>query len=165
MNNTLRQALRKTRELRQQVENLLLGDEGDVYETELKKFVARRPCWGPKAKPLATREYQKFELYLHDKQKNGGRINGFDLENYLKETGLINRALSLEDELVKGWLENPRTYPEELKGKAVFLWKSTQDSDGNRGVACLCWLDGRVVVRWGWLVVDWDGSRPALLAP
>lgn len=45
MDTTLRQALRRTRELRNQIENLLLGDEGDIIEAELKKFVAKRPCW------------------------------------------------------------------------------------------------------------------------
>ncbi len=45
MNPTLRQALRAQRELRTQLDNLLLGEESDAYEAELKKFVARRPCW------------------------------------------------------------------------------------------------------------------------
>jgi len=45
VNPTLRQALRAQRELRTQLDNLLLGEESDAYEAELKKFVARRPCW------------------------------------------------------------------------------------------------------------------------
>src|SRR3989344_2680195 len=45
MDVMLRQALRKHRELRNQVEALLLGDDGDVCERELRKWVAKRPCW------------------------------------------------------------------------------------------------------------------------
>ena len=49
----LRKALRKNRELRNQVENVLLGDEAEVWEAELKKFLAKRQCW-VKGKPLAN---------------------------------------------------------------------------------------------------------------
>jgi hypothetical protein len=48
MDTMLRLALRKYNRLRQQVDNMLLGDEGDVVETELRKFVAKRPCWNGK---------------------------------------------------------------------------------------------------------------------
>lgn len=47
MDNMLRTALRKHRELRNQFENCLLGDDGDTWEAEAKKFLARRPCWTP----------------------------------------------------------------------------------------------------------------------
>jgi len=45
MDDMLRKALRKTRELRNQVENVLLGEDGDIWEKELKNFLAKRPCW------------------------------------------------------------------------------------------------------------------------
>jgi hypothetical protein len=45
MDAMLRIALGKYTRLRQQVENVLLGDEGDKWESELKKFLAKRPCW------------------------------------------------------------------------------------------------------------------------
>ncbi|MBI2474491.1 MAG: hypothetical protein HYV68_02205 [Candidatus Taylorbacteria bacterium] len=41
----LRKALRKYNGLRQQVDNVLLGDEGDLWEAELKNFLAKRSCW------------------------------------------------------------------------------------------------------------------------
>ena len=47
MNSMLRKALRKHNGLRQQVENMLLGDDGDEVEAELRNFVAKRPCWVP----------------------------------------------------------------------------------------------------------------------
>jgi hypothetical protein len=46
----LRSALRKNLGLRQQLEKNLLGDDGDVWERELKKFLRREPCWLPKPK-------------------------------------------------------------------------------------------------------------------
>ncbi len=105
-----------------------------------------------------------FELYLHDRQKNGGGIRGYDLEAHLKETGLIDRCFSLEDEAVMGWLANPSTYPEEFKGKLVYLWKSAGGRDDDRSAPHLRWVVGRLVMRWGWLGIDWHDFEPALLA-
>ena len=45
MDSMLRKALRKHRELRNQFENCLLGEEGEAWEIEAKKFLAKRPCW------------------------------------------------------------------------------------------------------------------------
>ncbi len=104
------------------------------------------------------------ELYLTPAQRNGGTITGFDLDKHLRDEKLIDRTMSLEDEMVKGWIANPSTYPEEFKGKAVFLWKSQRSSSGNRGVAYLVWGGGRVVVHWRWLVYGWRGYYPVLLA-
>ncbi len=47
MDAMLRKALRKHNGLRQQLDNMLLGDNGDEVETELKKFLTKRPCWIP----------------------------------------------------------------------------------------------------------------------
>lgn len=105
-----------------------------------------------------------FRLYLAPAQQNGGMIKGFNLEQHLQETKLIDRCFSLENEVVKGWLTDPSTYPEEFKGKAIFLWKSTQASGDDRSVAYLVWDGEGVVVGWDWLVDDWDSDRPALLA-
>jgi hypothetical protein len=51
MDPMLRKALRKYSGLRQQLENVLLGEEGDAWEAELKKFLAKRPCWVAERKP------------------------------------------------------------------------------------------------------------------
>jgi hypothetical protein len=45
MDPVLRVALRKHNELRQQLDNVLLGDNGDKWEKEFKNFLAQRPCW------------------------------------------------------------------------------------------------------------------------
>jgi hypothetical protein len=50
MDTMLRKALRKHNELRQQLDNVLLGDDGDAWEAELRKFLAQRPCWVKKTK-------------------------------------------------------------------------------------------------------------------
>jgi len=119
---------------------------------------------GPLAEALRKVLAPAFELYLAPGQQNGGVMVGFDLEKHLQEEKLIERAYTLEDELVKSWLENPASYPEEFKNKAIFLWKSQRASGDYREVACLCWHGGRVVVHWRWLERRWDGYRPALLA-
>ena len=105
-----------------------------------------------------------FELYLAPAQRDGGTMKGFDLEKHLQETKLIDRCFSLEDELVKGWIANPSTYPEEFKTKVVFLWKSKRTSGSGRDVAYLCWDDDRVIVGWYWLDGRGRGDGPALLA-
>ncbi len=45
MDAMLRKALRKYSGLRTQVDNVLLGDDGDAWEAQLKNFLAKRPCW------------------------------------------------------------------------------------------------------------------------
>lgn len=109
-------------------------------------------------------EVMSYELYLAPGQQNGRWMKGSDLEKHLLETKLIERALSLDDELVKGWFADPSSYPEEFKGKEIFLWKSTRTSGSSRFVAYLYWSGGRVVVDWSWLESGWDGYDPALLA-
>lgn len=114
---------------------------------------------------MLQERFCQLELYLHPKQKEAdGRIKGFDLDQHLRAEGLYERALSLEDVEVKNWLENPETYPEEYKSKAIFLWKSQRDSGGYCKVAYLLWRDGRVIVYWDWLEHRWHGRNPVLLA-
>ncbi|TAK57792.1 hypothetical protein EPO17_01015 [Patescibacteria group bacterium] len=50
MNSMLRNALRKNLGLRGQLEKNLLGDQGDVWEAELKKFLRKQTCWASKPK-------------------------------------------------------------------------------------------------------------------
>lgn len=54
MNAMLRSALRKFRGLLHQLEVNILGDEGDTWEAELKKFLRKEPCW-VKATKTATK--------------------------------------------------------------------------------------------------------------
>ncbi|MEK7659360.1 MAG: hypothetical protein AAB338_01755 [Patescibacteria group bacterium] len=114
-----------------------------------------------------------FELYLAPEQKNGGRVNGYDLERHLYETGLIDHCLSLEDEAVKGWIANPSTYPKRFRRKTLLLWKSRMLSRSGSGkviaIACLYWdddnedQDDRVVENWESLEALWSARSPVLL--
>lgn len=113
---------------------------------------------------VVEEKQSKFTLYLSKKQREGGLISGFDLEADLKKNDLLEITVSLEHEVVKNWIADPSTYPEEYKGKAIFLWKSQQDVGRSRVVAYLIWSGERVIVRWGWLERVWDGSNPVLLA-
>lgn len=109
----------------------------------------------------------QYELYLTPEQRSGGSIKGFDLEQRLEDEKLIERYMSLESPLVKGWLADSPTYPEEFKGKTVFLWKSQRTTGSGVIVAYLYW-DGdgdRVIVGWYWLGDWWGGYSPVLLAP
>jgi hypothetical protein len=156
VDNTLSKALRLLDEEKwlQQILINMVGEKGDEWKRQGKRFARMEQCWIP----------PKYQLYLHTTQEKGGWIKGFDLEAHLKETGLLERCFSLEDELVKNWIANPTSYPEEFKRKAIFLWGSRRDSGVDRSVAYLIWRDGEVLVDWSWLDNGWDGDNPALLA-
>ena len=64
MNIMLRSALRKNLGLRQQLEKNLLGDDGDVWESELKKFLRKEKCWvkNPVRTKSAVAEWEDFYL-------------------------------------------------------------------------------------------------------
>lgn len=47
MNIMLRNALRKNIGLRHQLEKNLLGEDGELWEGELKKFLRKETCWEP----------------------------------------------------------------------------------------------------------------------
>jgi hypothetical protein len=105
----------------------------------------------------------KYELYLHQKQKED-YILGTELYKHLKKEKILDRCLSLDSELVKEWIENPDTYPEELTYVFPYLWGSVRDLGSRREVAYLLWHDGCVVVLWRWLGSGWDGNDQTLLA-
>ncbi len=55
MDIMLRDALRKYNGLRAQLDRNLLGDDGEEWERQLKKFLRKEPTWvAPAASPLAT---------------------------------------------------------------------------------------------------------------
>ena len=51
MDSILRSALRKNVGLRHQLEKNLLGEDGDIWEAELKKFLRKEPSWVTPRKP------------------------------------------------------------------------------------------------------------------
>ncbi|MSR88004.1 MAG: hypothetical protein EXS69_02495 [Candidatus Zambryskibacteria bacterium] len=122
-----------------------------------------------------------FEFFYHEKQKEvpgthegifHGYVDGDLLEQHLKETGLISRALSLESEMVKEWLRNPETCPNIVKYLQPCLWGSAQvrEPGREREVPYLHYLnelhnDGRWIqqTRVFWQPVRNKTCRAALL--
>ena len=158
MDNTLRKALWGfLRPLVQLLTNLLSPEVGREWEYEFKKFLRKEHCW--------VRPYQ---LYLAPGQKDNGEMSGVDLERHLKDTGLVNLCFSGEDELVKSWIRDPSTFPEELKKRTAFLWKTYCD-DGSRRIGCLDWHPGLEKVLIRWIPIRGNNKfgyfRPALLKP
>lgn len=108
----------------------------------------------------------KVELYRHEAQGADRRgIDGEDLNKHIRETGLIGRCLSFEDEIVKGWIADPSTYPEEFKGMEVFLWKSRRKyGEHIECIGCLVWrTNPKVVESWVSLSTRWCYDGPALV--
>ena len=101
-------------------------------------------------------------LWLHDGQKNGGRVTGQVIYDHLKSTDTLKTCLGLRDgeEIQKKGIEVFRQY---FNGKAIFLWKSVvRHRDGGLSVPSLCEDGGRVVIGWYWLDNSWGDASPAV---
>jgi hypothetical protein len=102
-------------------------------------------------------DISKTELYLSKKQKSE-TIEGHKLCEELKDKKVLNA--NVLDYL----LANPKTIPEEWKGKAVFFWGTIyRNSGGGLCVRCLCWFGGRWRWDFYWLDFDFGSDNPALL--
>ncbi len=100
-------------------------------------------------------------LWLHDGQKNGGRVTGQVIYDYLKSTDTLKTCLGLRDgeEIRKKGIKTFRKY---FGGKAVFLWKSiVRNRSGSLSVPYLFEYVGQVVVYWNWLDFGWFDTNPA----
>lgn len=109
----------------------------------------------------------KYELCFAPGQLDSGGVIAAEVKKHLEKTHRISRGFSEKDELVVGWLENPSSYPEELKGKSVFLWKSIGATAVGPIVAFLIWnwRVRRLYVDYCWLRRMLDKNDPALLKP
>ena len=133
MDNTLRQALWGfLRPLVQLLTNLLSPEKGEEWEREFKRFLRKEPCWTAR----------RFTFYLHVTQERGG----------WDKKGFINLSHSLED--IWSWITHPETYPEEFKWRTLFLWPVSDECPGDCLVACLIWVNGRVVLDRRWLRIS-----------
>ncbi|MDP2651241.1 MAG: hypothetical protein Q8O98_01470 [bacterium] len=114
-------------------------------------------------------EKRPYVLYLHPRQKRrgkvGGRVNGYELEKHLRKEGILERACSLNSKIVKGWIANPGTYPEELKTKEILLWGRFRFNIYWREVQYLCWLGSIIIVQHRSLHDNFISVQPALLEP
>lgn len=117
------------------------------------------PNWGTlvehKGKGKIDMSKQKFELHLEPEQKNGSIVG-----NILKEK-LGDNVLNIN--IAQYFIDNPKEYPEEWKGKYVHFWGTIiRDGVGDLVVPFLCEIGGTVVLGWLWLGDVWDRSYPAL---
>jgi hypothetical protein len=104
----------------------------------------------------------KLELWLHEGQKNGGRVKGQIIFDYLKKERMLGSCLGLRDleEIQKKGVVFFRKY---FQGKAIFAWKSVLLRRGGvLYVPYLCEIGDSVVLHWFWLEDAWTGGYPAL---
>ena len=105
-----------------------------------------------------------IELYYEDHQKRDEVIYGGTIDEHLDKTGLINRCLGLDDEVVKGWISNPSTYPEEYREYLIcLLWKSRGVRGGLIKIPGLVWRGDDLVVEWRWTGMQYGTATPILL--
>lgn len=187
MDTMLRQALRKHRELRNQFENCLLGEDGDRWEAEARKFLAKRPCWsnlqvgGQVTEPRLIIDCDADPFlpagWRVEEHRQGGQLewtkslinlyladgqkNGQWLGGHELRAVLKNQPV-LNANMLDFLLKYPQLIPEEWKNGAVFFWGTIyRDSAVGLYVRCLYWGGGRWFWSWYPLGVDWDASHPA----
>lgn len=154
MDHTLREALRKHRALRTQLDNMLLGDDGDEVEAELKRFVAKRPCWKPKTRPKLSLEKMidagKYDWVNSDiTEENFPMPEGFVLGAQIKlfrfnESSIFSQEVKKEMKR-DGWrpatiwdlLDYGAKYPEMQMSFQIAALGSVTRVDGDRYCACL----------------------------
>jgi hypothetical protein len=118
----------------------------------------------PKLENFGPSEFDaaKLELWIHKGQKNGGRVKGQIIFEYLKKEKMLGNCLGLRDleEIKKKRIDFFRKY---FRDKAIFGWKSVvQGRGGDLSVPYL--YDGgyEVVLDWYWLEYGWSGNCPGL---
>ena len=114
-------------------------------------------CTGPDDYNLTT----AVSLWLHDDQK-GGVATGNVIYAFLKEHGMIESCLSLQDALAiqkKGVAVFRRVFGDNV----VYFWKSVvRRRDSGRLLVPYLYVSGdEVVLRWSWLGGGWYGHEPA----
>lgn len=111
---------------------------------------------------LSDYDLAKIVQWLHEGQKNGGRVTGNRIFDHLKASDMLEGCLGLADlqAIQKLGLENFRKY---FAGKAVFGWKSVvRHRDGDLVVPYLIEGGVQVKLNWNWLDNDFNENNPAL---
>lgn len=158
---------------------------GSISRKEAKKFLRKEnapdtiiritrpvkptyPDWvkkvmHPELEDVGPGEYDPASIdpWLHDGQRNGGRVEGNRIYEDFKRNDSLKICLGLRDgeEIQKKGIAVFRQF---FGGKAVFLWKSlVLDSNGDLIVPFLYELGDEVVVSWGCLGSDFYDDSPA----
>lgn len=106
-------------------------------------------------------DVSKLEHWLHPEQEQW-RVKGTVIHGYLKENNLLPTCLGLY-ELLAIQAKGLDFYRRYFQNKAVFGWKGgVRLRGGCLRVPCLVEGAGKVVLRWGWLELDWGADGPAL---
>lgn len=108
---------------------------------------------------------QQFEMYLTPKQKARVRTSGREILNDLEKKQFLGRCLGIRDDIVKGWLAKPSTYPKKLRGKSVLLWRWPKPASYRWRVDCLVWRNGRLFVHWFRVLDPCNYNYPTVLVP
>ncbi len=81
-------------------------------------------------------EEHMLRFVFYRRAKASRHTSAVVMQYLLKRDGVLHRALSANDDVVKEWLRNPQMYPSDLKSFEWILWKDVQmDPDGVTGVA------------------------------
>ena len=111
---------------------------------------------------LSDYDLGKIVQWLHDGQKNGGRVVGNRIHEHLKVGSMLEGCLGLAD--LQAIQKLPvETFQKYFAGKAVFGWKSVvRDRFGRLSVPYLFEDGGQVKLNWSWLARVFNEGRPAL---
>lgn len=118
--------------------------------------------WG-----LGPAEYDltAIELFLWVFQWGTRKVEGYDLHEYLKRTGMIEKCLDLRDAVEIQRLD-PDVFREIFGDSNVFLWRSSaEDRSGDKHVPYLCLREGGIVLAWRSIKEKWGASDLAALFP
>lgn len=118
----------------------------------------------PEMESKGPTEYDisKVEQWLHEKQKNGGRIEGNELYTHLKKTDTLKTCLGLRD-LEEIQKKGIAFFRKHFQDKCVFGWKGVvRRRFGNLRAPYLYGDGDEVALNWHWLGSDWVGRSPAL---
>ncbi len=117
----------------------------------------------PELEDVGLGEYDlaTIDLWLHDRQRNGARVEGNRIYEDLTQSDSLKTCLGLRDgrEIQKKGIAVFRQF---FGGKGLFLWKSAiLTLLDHLNVPCLCEHDGEVVVIWHCLGYCWNSNYPA----
>ncbi len=163
MDSMLRSALRASIGLRQQLEKNLLGDDGDTWEAELKKFLRREPCWAKGVEPNLRFDRRKDGLeLLEHKPRTITAVSDLKLVPFLRDNeklirgyDLISRAryeldANYGQEDAEFLLEHQEEIPAEFRQFYLpFTATIWRQPDGDLFVAYLNFRGGRWGLGWG----------------
>lgn len=110
----------------------------------------------------AEYDISAVEQWLHDGQKNGGRVAGTIIYGNINEPSVLSDHLGLRD-LEEIQKKGIMFFRKHFMGKTVFGWKSIgRNRNGILYVPCLYELCGGVILIWFFIERNLSNQSPAL---